>query len=294
MEETLQKYPRDKFKTLPDPVKDWLASTQITYLVSDLNRRLGFSEAEKMTVIPTLILRLAISAVDPENFISELGKLLDLSPSASKALAQEIEEKMLRPIEVALRNEVGIDIKLIHLPRENKTVINESLTSPARQVSPTATAMNDEKLIPSPEIAHPDEYKRPVPTQPIQTQPATAPSRPMQSPVYSPSSPKPAPAQNTQTPTSVPTTPPSQSLPKVEPLPARPAANSAPVMPKIEPLPRFNNPLGSSQTTAQPPAPPRPSTPPISRPPSTDQKTPIPVKVMPSRVPDFLKDTDLK
>lgn len=106
---------RVEFKELPDPIKTWLASTQITLLVSDLNKRLGFKEEGKMRVIPTLILRLAISDITPNRFISELSKLLGVSPELAKSIAQEIEEKMLRPIEIILRNQLGIDIKLIHV-----------------------------------------------------------------------------------------------------------------------------------------------------------------------------------
>lgn len=155
------------FRELPDPVKGWLSSTQITYLVSDLNRRLGFSEEEKMVVIPTLILRLAISDMSPEMFVSELSRLLDISPSAAKALAQEIEEKMLRPIELVLRNELGIDVKLIHFAKEAS--MEQPATMPAAPTAPAPT------LIASPEVAHPEE-SRPTPTSQA-TQPTSVPIR---------------------------------------------------------------------------------------------------------------------
>ncbi len=249
--------PITNFKELPDPLKGWLASSQLTFLISDLNRRLGFREEEEMRVIPTLILRLAISSVEPEEFVSQLSKLLDISPSAAHALAQEIEEKMLRPVETVLRSELGIDIKLIHFGKE---------IAPEKEFVP-------QMLIPSPEVAHPTSEQSanpvqvpasgPMPMPPTPSSVSAAPrqvvtpppSAPVTSPVYTPSAP---------------------SQPAPQPKPATPPTMTKPPMPKVEPLA-----LSKTEPLQERKAPTPPS-------------IPVKVKVEPSKVPSFLKDSDFK
>ncbi len=197
------KKPLTNFKELPDPVRGWLASTQITYLISDLNRRLGFSEEEKMRVVPTLILRLAISNLDPENFVSELSKLLDISPSAAKTLAQEVEEKMLRPVEIVLRNELGIDIKLIHFTKE----------MPVSAEIPKPTVPEIPTMIATAEAAHPTTAAKPEEIRPVPP------------PIYRP---QPMPPQAAG---ATPASRPIPVMPRVEPLPVRPAPPPIPSRP---------------------------------------------------------------
>jgi len=161
-----------EFLDLSEPIRTWLASSEIVYVIVDINRKLNF-KGEKMRIIPTLVLRLALNDLPPENFVSELSDKLGLSFSAAKMLAQEIEERVLRPIEVPLRNEIGIDIKAIYLNAEQ----------PAPTPSSPAPSFSVERpvpirTIPTPEPA-PRPYMPPPPVRPplIQTEQAAHPPK---------------------------------------------------------------------------------------------------------------------
>src|SRR3989344_286811 len=149
-----------EFLDLSEPIRTWLASSEIVYVIVDINRKLNF-KGEKMRVIPTLVLRLVLNDLPPENFVSELGDKLGLSFSAAKILAQEIEERVLRPIEVPLRNEIGIDIKAIYLNAE------QSAPTPP---SP-APSFSVERPVPirtvTPPVPAPRPYVPPPPIPPV-------------------------------------------------------------------------------------------------------------------------------
>ena len=102
-----------KFEELPKIIQDWLSSLRITYLIMEMNRRYGF-KGEQQTAIPYLIYKLTTHEIDPKEFINELSHRLNISFSAAKGIIQEIEEKVLKPIEMPLRNEVGVDVDLIY------------------------------------------------------------------------------------------------------------------------------------------------------------------------------------
>lgn len=101
------------FDSLPDHIKDWLSSRQATYLIMEINSRLGLKD-EKMTIIPSLIFRLATQTIEPTDFINELSYELGVSFQTAKSITQDIEEKVLKPIENELRRDVGVDVKLIY------------------------------------------------------------------------------------------------------------------------------------------------------------------------------------
>ena len=82
-----------------------------------MNRQLGIKD-DLGVVIPMLVMDLVMGRVSPKNFVSELSHRLDLSHSSARIVAQEIEDKMLRPIENDLRTELGIDIGLLRFPAE--------------------------------------------------------------------------------------------------------------------------------------------------------------------------------
>jgi hypothetical protein len=123
----------------------------------DINNRLAI-EGEFIKVIPRLITRLVVKDIDPKNFIPELADELELSFSAAKALAQEVEEKILRPVELPLRSEAGVDTKLIYFAEEMKVE------------SPIVAVLREE-----------EKPAQPVPT-PI-TPPSPMPSRPTPPPI---------------------------------------------------------------------------------------------------------------
>lgn len=142
------------FEALPESVKDWLASERLTYLIIDINRRLGL-RAEKQAVIPNLIFRLATRDLNPKNFINELSQQLNLSFSSAKALVHELEEKILKPIEISLRNKVGVDVKSIYLgepevvEKKPPVAIISPPTSPTRVAPPPPPIRVEPPKIPS-------------------------------------------------------------------------------------------------------------------------------------------------
>ena len=190
---------------LPTVIGDWLGSAPLTYLIMDMNQRLGF-DGIKIGIIPDLIMDLVERIISPEEFIPNLSKEMDVDLATATSMAHEIEEKMLRPIELPLRKEGGVDIKRIFWTQEPSTKQPSS--------KPTEiTAMP--KLIATQEAAHPQEQR-----------PASA---PLKSPVYSPA-PQPKPAAPAPAPA---------PMPKIEPLPTpprqAPTPPSIPVKIKVEP-----------------------------------------------------------
>lgn len=104
---------RQKFMSLPEPLRDWLASERVTLAIIEINKRLGLFGI-LIEIIPTAILRLVVKDLEPKNFIAALIQELDIDTPAAAAIAQEIETKILRPVELPLRNQLGVDIKMIY------------------------------------------------------------------------------------------------------------------------------------------------------------------------------------
>lgn len=104
----------DEVEKLPQPVKDWLVSLALAYIVMDLNRRLGLeNNLDKFGVIPDLLLDVATKKTTPNEMINKISQYLDIDPVKATSIAKEIKEKMLRPIEATLRRELGVDINMI-------------------------------------------------------------------------------------------------------------------------------------------------------------------------------------
>jgi hypothetical protein len=119
---------------LPEPIKDWLSSTRLTYINIDMNRRLGINE-ERGVVIPRAVTELIMGDLSPRNFVGELSRRLNLSPSSAKIIAKEIEEKILHPIEADLK-ELGIDVGLLHFPEEPEKLRTEEIEKTKSEITP--------------------------------------------------------------------------------------------------------------------------------------------------------------
>src|SRR3989338_2829946 len=100
-------------QSLPEHVWDWLTSDAVTLSITEINNRLGF-KSERRQIIPSLILKLVTQNLDPMDFINELSHELNIGFQAAKAIAEEIESRVLKPIESELRRDVGVDVKLIY------------------------------------------------------------------------------------------------------------------------------------------------------------------------------------
>src|SRR3989338_3934551 len=92
------------YLSLPQSVKEWLSSEAFAYTVREINGRLGF-RGKKFTAIPALTLRLCAQDLDPLDFINELSHELDVSFQTARSITEDIEEKLLRPIEGDLRRD---------------------------------------------------------------------------------------------------------------------------------------------------------------------------------------------
>lgn len=150
---------RNKYLNLPKPIKEWLASETISYLIGEINDRLGLDEEneEKYTLIPNLILRLAIQDLDPTDFIGEISDGLGVNWQTAKAIAGDVEKKVLRPIENDLRKELGIDLKLIYFgkPKPQAAIPLEASPALARPEGPRSGLP-----LTGPPVSHPTEWEK--------------------------------------------------------------------------------------------------------------------------------------
>lgn len=102
----------DAFQALPERIKDWASSDSTTFLIAEINNRLGLKEGRRR-IIPSLILRLITQNLEPQDFINELANELAIGFQAAKSIADDIENHILRSIENELRRDAGVDVKLI-------------------------------------------------------------------------------------------------------------------------------------------------------------------------------------
>lgn len=104
---------REAFVQLPDNVRQWLASEKVLAVITDMNDRLEYY-GDKVGVIPWLIMRLAVKDLAPKYFMSELRDYLVVDENEARAITEEIDKRILRPIEPAL-NRLGIDLNSLYL-----------------------------------------------------------------------------------------------------------------------------------------------------------------------------------
>ncbi len=162
---------RQTFEKLPTKIREWLTSEEATYIIIELNRRLGL-EGILIEVVPNTITRLVTKDLNPQNFVDDLSNGLDVDWPTARGVAEEIERRILRPVEVPLRNEVGIDIKAIFLAKPPASPIISSATP----IRPTIQTNNPASptMPPAPPIYRPASQ---IPTPPpIPPKPATPPA----------------------------------------------------------------------------------------------------------------------
>jgi len=142
-------------ESMPQAIRDWLASSIATYTVIEINNRLGLKDSKRQ-IIPSLIFWLATGETTPENFIAELSQELKINFPSAKNITAEIVEKLLRPIERALRTEIGVDISkilttqpLVVSPAEPPT---EEVPAPAPASIPVPTPIPTPIISKTPEI----------------------------------------------------------------------------------------------------------------------------------------------
>lgn len=102
------------FQSLPDKIKDWLASVDIVLRIEQILIRFNIGNLEQETIIPDLILRLCVQNLDPRDFIGTLSTQLKIDFETAKKITQDIERDILQVIEIELRRDVGVDIKSLY------------------------------------------------------------------------------------------------------------------------------------------------------------------------------------
>jgi len=271
-------------ETLSQSIKEWLGSKSLTYMIINLNQRLGL-RGVKMGIIPDIILDLVEKKLKPQDALERVGDDLDVGPSKASAIVKEIEETMLRPIDLSLRRDLGIDVSLIY-----KTSISRHPERSEGSRDSSAMPQNDKKvpisrkvpLIETAEAAHP--VKSYPPKTPTERESAggtfngTGPSvtSPFKTPQVKPT-PPPAPIPPPPTPLVRPTPPPPPPAPPPMP-PQPPAPPKAEIATPPAPLPQPKPPV-KPIPPPPPPAPPIKPTPLPSPAPSKPPATPpIPIQ----------------
>lgn len=171
MPETPKLTLRQLFEKLPIEIRIWLTSEEATYVTMDINRRLGLEDTFT-AVIPRAVTRLVTGDLQAKQFITELSNGLDIKWEAAQGVAQEIERRVLRPVEVALRNKANIDIKMIYQAQPPTSPSNTPLV-------PSTTLPRPTTLPASPFIYRPSQVPTPtIPPKPVTPQVAPQPGIP--------------------------------------------------------------------------------------------------------------------
>ncbi len=140
-----------EFNNLPIPIKDWISSLQATYLIMEINKKLGLFNGEREVIIPSLIFKLITKSVDPSDFVNELSHELNISFENAKTITEDIEKNVLHPIEIDLRGDIGIDIKLFYIgkpkPKNQPDSVKSSISSEFGTVSKIAQPKQEGPVI---------------------------------------------------------------------------------------------------------------------------------------------------
>ena len=99
------------FASLPEEIKDWIGSSEVTDLIIDLSEDFELNE-EQIPVVSRAIMRLVTQDLGPRDFISELTNQLQIDKDKAKSIAEKITSDVLSPIEEDLKKS-GVDIGLI-------------------------------------------------------------------------------------------------------------------------------------------------------------------------------------
>lgn len=198
---------KEKFKLLPEAMRNWLTSDKTTNAIIDINQRLNIY-GEKLRVIPWTITRLSVGDLPPGQFVSEIQNKLAIPQSEAEKIAREIKEKILNPISFGLKNVSRIDIGIIPgaTPTSNELSVGMELrplsqtvgTTPEPVVNLRPAVKTEPVKVPAmpkipgteakPFMLHEETVSKPLPQQNKE-------SFSFHIPVNIPSTPRPAPAK---------------------------------------------------------------------------------------------------
>lgn len=100
---------QDEFLGLPDPIREWIASSQVGDIIEDIYENAGIYSIARRIVIPTTIFRLVVKDIDSLSVVKILASELKIDENEAKLLAEEIATRVLLPIKQSLFK-LGIDI----------------------------------------------------------------------------------------------------------------------------------------------------------------------------------------
>lgn len=125
----------DQFKKLPKEIRNWLASENLAYAISEITNKIGLSE-RKSAAISRLIFLLITQQMDPKDFINNLSHELGTSFETAKAIAGDIEKNVLHPMAAELRRELNLDVKSIYFGQPGQQQADYIQTEP--EIKPRA------------------------------------------------------------------------------------------------------------------------------------------------------------
>src|SRR3989344_2804750 len=163
------------FQSLPEKIKDWLASVDIILRIEQISIRFNFNNLEQETIIPNLILRLCIQNLDPRDFINTLSIQLGVDFETAKKITLDIERDILRVIEIELRRDVGVDIKNLYFGKPGDQAlrpINAPTTSRTQETQPQSIPIKPMEIPSGPNVS---SWLKPKDQPVIQTPPVEKP-----------------------------------------------------------------------------------------------------------------------
>ncbi|MBI1961013.1 MAG: hypothetical protein HYS43_01935 [Candidatus Liptonbacteria bacterium] len=110
---------QEQFDGLPKEIRTWLSSDRATQLVRGISSSLNLTKEESRRIVPRAILRLVTGDLAPQDFIDDVSIDFDISRSSARIIAEEIDKRILKPIDKQLLIDAGIDTKLIFLQTED-------------------------------------------------------------------------------------------------------------------------------------------------------------------------------
>jgi hypothetical protein len=249
------------YQALPQPIREYLASTAVYDFCQNLGKQYGL-HVDTVGVLPHLVTYLLLGLLNPAQFQQSL-RLLSIPNQPAAAIIQELNEKVFKPLQEKVRNTPPEEPA--SREEEAAPVATNPIPAPASTPAAVAPAYTPPRtppqpLVPAPAIIAPAQRPVPIPVPP----PSVVPPPPKAP------TPTPIPTPPTQTaPIYRPTTP-ATTTPTYQPPAAPPPASAPrPAAPPPVNLPGANGPVPEWSGFSEMPAPvssPNPVTPAVPTP----------------------------
>ncbi len=138
------------FKSLPEPIKNWLTSNEIKEKLAGIIIKFNLKEEQELA-LSKIILRLVTQDLKPENLTSEISSDLSVDEIAAKNIIESVNEKILGPIADDLLT-TGVDTKLLkfNIPSSAPPIAPTPLRSPVQnKLQDKPFVLHEEKNIES-------------------------------------------------------------------------------------------------------------------------------------------------